>query len=436
MLVSLYFEWYLAYQGTTLILVVFLLGYFFLNRSPQRPWTQPQALRIWVLFLTVTIFPAIRGALPTNHYPSVYFDLSSGMGFSMSCWTSELKHYPNVVFGAFIIFWLGTTIARGRANIRRFFNMLAVFGALIAVHTIIQATTGIALLGSSDAAAFLAVRSGYDLGIAGSKGISRAGSFLINPDFTGTFFAIMIFVPLGLFAESTSFWAKILHMAELLIMIPALLFTYTTSAWLAAFVGLLAYVVLVGNIRYSLQIILFVSIAGIILLFGFSKQVSLLILHATDPAELALRKGVWTTGLRVTLAYPLTGVGLNNCAYLQISELYRVPAQIVPLDHPHNTYLEWAAMAGIPTLLVFLVLLACIFWQALHNWIRADSKTRSLIGVGIATAVVLSFNSWSNQGWTCPPLATLGWILLGTSASPLLLKEQCDSDTKKCTLLH
>jgi len=133
-------------------------------------------------------------------------------------------------------------------------------------------------------------------------------------------------------------------------------------------------------------------------------------------------------------AFPLTGVGLNNCAYLQVSERYRAPAQNVPLDHPHNSYIEWAAMAGIPVLLVFLVLLAAIFWQALYNWKHANARARSLIGAGIAVAVVLSFNSWSNQGWTAPPLATLGWLLLGTSSSPLLLKEQCDPDTKKYSL--
>src|SRR5258708_7490890 len=362
MLVNLYFEWYLAYQGMILILVIFLLGAFFLNRSPQRPWTQPRVLWIWALFLTLTILPAIRGAFPTNPYPNVLFDPGTRMAYPVACWTSELNHYPDVVFGAFIVFWLGTTLARGRASIRRFFNLLAVFGVLIAVHAIIQVATGITLLGSSDAANFLAIKGGFELGVPGSTGVSRAGSFFINPDFTGTFFALMIFVPLGLFVESTSFWAKILHMAEILIMILALLFTYTTSAWLASFVGLLAYVVLVGNARFRFQIILFGSIAAVILLFGFSRQVNLLIQHATDPAELSLRKGVWETGLRVIQAFPLTGVGLNNCAYLQVSERYRAPAQNVPLDHPHNSYIEWAAMAGIPVLLVFLVLLAAIFW--------------------------------------------------------------------------
>ena len=433
LLVNLYFEWYLAYEGTTLILVVFLLGAFFFNRSLQRPWTRPRALRIWALFLTLTIFPAIRGAPPVNHYPDAYFDPLSGMATTTSCWASEFNHYPDVVFGAFIVFWLGTTIARGSISIRRFFNMLAVFGVLIAVHMIIQVTTGITLLGSSDAATYLASKGNFQLGVSGSAGIGRMGSFLIQPDLTGTFFAMMIFVPLGLFVESTSFWAKVLYMAEILIMIPALLFTYTTSAWLAGFVGLIAYMLLVGDARYRFQIILFVTIAAAILLFGFPKQVNLLIQHSTDPTELSLRQGVWQTGLRVIQAFPLTGVGLNNCAYFQASERYSVLVQTSTPDHPHNSYLEWAAMAGIPALLVFLILLAFIFWQALYNWIRANSKARSLIGVGIATAIVLSFNSWSNQGWTSPPLATLGWLLLGTSSSPLLLAQN-DPDTKKCIL--
>jgi O-antigen ligase len=157
----------------------------------------------------------------------------------------------------------------------------------------------------------------------------------------------------------------------------------------------------------------------------FPSQVNLLLQHATDPSELTVRSGIWETGIRVIQAFPLTGVGLGHLAYLERS----VPYQIVPVDHPHNSYLEWGAMAGLPVLLVFLALLAFALWQALRNWVRADARTRTLLGAGIAAITALSINSWSIDGWTLPPLAATGWMILGIISSPLLRKS-LDSERK------
>jgi hypothetical protein len=43
-----------------------------------------------------------------------------------------------------------------------------------------------------------------------------------------------------------------------------------------------------------------------------------------------------------------------------------------------------------------------------------------LIGAGIAAVITLCVNSFGNQGWTLPPLAATGWLILGTISSPLL----------------
>ncbi|HEV2655403.1 MAG TPA: hypothetical protein VGT82_10605, partial [Ktedonobacteraceae bacterium] len=37
--------------------------------------------------------------------------------------------------------------------------------------------------------------------------------------------------------------------------------------------------------------------------------------------------------------------------------------------------------------------------------------------------IALSVNSISINGWTLPPLAAIGWFLLGILASPLLMRE-------------
>jgi O-antigen ligase len=134
-----------------------------------------------------------------------------------------------------------------------------------------------------------------------------------------------------------------------------------------------------------------------------------------------LRSGAWATAIRVIEAFPLTGIGLGLQNYALKAEPYRVPAQYVPLVHPHNSYLELAAMAGLPVLLIFLALLLTACWFALRNWAIADIRVRPLLAAGIAAAVALSANSVSINGWTLPPLAALGWLVLGACSSPLLM---------------
>jgi O-antigen ligase len=307
---------------------------------------------------------------------------------------------------------------------------------LIAVHTIIQATSGITLFGSSNADAYLTSVSNYRL--APGINVNRLGSFFIDPNWDGTFLAMMLFLPLGLFVESNTFLEKVLCFAEVLIILPALLFTYSAGAWVSVCGGMLVFIALVGRSRFHVQLILPISVALIMIIAWFPEQIALQVQHALRPDELPLRLGAWQTGLNLIFAYPLTGVGLSQLAYLEYSKLYQAPLQSVPLEHPHNSYLEWGAMAGLPVLLVFLALLSFALWQALRNWVRADAAARSLLGAGIAAIASLTINSWSIDAWTLAPLAATGWLILGVVSSPLLTRNRNgqEEQQKNNTVLH
>jgi O-antigen ligase len=391
--VQLYVDFYLGLHIISQVMILLLLVVYYLARSPQRPWIRPYALWLWVLFLALAIFPAIRGA--TNAY-------------------NAATYYPNIIFGALSAFWLGSVIARDTTSVGRFFKILAAFSTCLAGITLIQAMTGTLLFGSSDFEQIL---------VAPGISASRLGSFFFDPNWNGTFFAMMIFIPLGLFFKSQFFLEKVLYLAEMLIMLPALLFTYSIGAWVSAIVGAIVFTVLVGRVSYWIWISLIVTAIITALLALFPSEVTFLLRHASDPSEVSLRIGAWQTALRVIQASPLTGVGLGLDVYLQRSNPYRVPAQYVPLAHPHNSYLELAAMAGIPLLITFVALILFVFWQALCNWAQADPRNRCLFSAGIVTVIALSVNSVSINGWTLPPLAATGWLILGVISSPLLRKK-------------
>jgi hypothetical protein len=395
---SIYVDWYFGRLLDAQILTFLLLLFFYVARSPQHPWVEPRALWLWLVFLVLGIYPAIQGA-------SRLYDL----GF----------YYPNIIAGALLMFWLGTVIAKDVQSVQRFFQFLALLAALLAIHTIIQALTGKVIFGSTRFDAYIASRGDYTL-VTGLD-VHRVGSFFEDPNWNGTFLATMLFVPLGLFMGSSSVRGKVLYLAEVLLILPALLFTYSGGAWVGVFGGLVVFVILLGRTSYR---VLLCSVVGLVALLGgvfLHSQINLQLQHATNPAELSLRQGAWQTGINVIRAFPLTGVGLGFDIYLQRAEPYRVAAQYLQLSHPHNSYIELGAKAGLPLLAVFLALVSFALWQALRNRALLNNiETRLLLSGGIAAIAAFSVNSFSINGWTLPPLAAVGWIILGSMSSPLL----------------
>ena len=397
--IHLYVDWYLVYHLVAFVLVILLIVLFYRTRSSERPWILPHVLPLWLVFLILAAFPAARGALTLR-------DL--------------LLYYPSIVFGALLMFWLGALLAHDTLSIRRLFQALSFFGGLIAIHTIIQNATGKTLFGSARADAYLLTVLNHTL--APGLSVTRSGSFFNDPNWNGAFLVMMFFLALGLFVESISLWAKLLYLAEALVILPALLFTYSTASWSSLFVGMIFFIILIGRTLHRIQFIISVAIAGLILFIFFNSQILLQFQHSTNAQDLASRVALLQTAWRIIQANPLTGIGLGHANYLLLAAPYRVPMDYIPLDHPHNSYMEWAAMAGLPVLFIFLALLGTGIWLAIQNWIKADAQTRSLLGGGLALIIALSFNSWSNDCWTLPPLAAIGWLILGAISSPILKK--------------
>ncbi|HTI14698.1 MAG TPA: O-antigen ligase family protein [Dictyobacter sp.] len=395
----LYVDWYLGLHLVAPVLAIALLIFYYLLRTPSHPWTRPGISWLWGIFLIITIPPAIRGGR---------FMLYDAASF-----------YPSDILGAFLMFWLGGVVAHNKWHLRLLFLALTVFAVVLAVHTIIQATTGTILFGSSHIDDFLARSDIDNYQLAGTY-TYRSGSFFIDPNWNGAFFALAFFLPLGLFSATTILWEKCCYVGSMVVILIALMFTYSTGSWIAFLIGMFVFLIMVGKTSYRLFLPICIALVVLLVLCFFPAQVQLQLKHATANNELSLRIAVWLTAIRVVQAYPLTGVGLGHQAYLINSNAYRVVEQFVLLSHPHDSYLEWAAMAGIPVLLSFLLVLSGGLWLAWKNWLTGDRELRPLIGAGITATLVLSVNSISINGWTHFALAMIAWLIVGAVASPLV----------------
>lgn len=395
--VHLYIDFYLALHLVGILMALVLLLAYYFGRSADHPWVWPRPLWLWALFLVLTIYPAIYGG-------------------QFMAWDAA-SFYPSDVLGAFLLFWLGSIIAKDISTLRRVFQLLSIFAALVAIHTIIEATTGVFLFATAHEDLHLLTASNLD--IIGSNA-RRASSFFTDPNWNSCFLATMFFLPLGLFMECKSLLGKFLFLAEMAVILVALLFTYSNGSWVALLGGVIAFVFWVGSQRLRLTWIIFTALIALLILVLFRSQLAVQFQHASTPNELSLRLGAWETGLRVIEAFPLFGVGLGGQAYLIRANPYVVAAQAVPLPHPHDTYLQWGAMAGIPVMVIFLLLMGYAFWYSWRNWRAIDIRYRPLLGGGITALITLSVNSVSIDGWTNFAIALISWLIFGMLASPLL----------------
>ena len=389
----IYVDWYLGLGLVAQAMAIILLVVLYVTRSDQRPWRQPQALWLWLLMLIIALYPATHGV----DFPD------------------EVYYYSNVLLSAFLMFWLGQVLARDASSIKRLLNFVALFAALIALHSIIEYTTGKMLFSTSSYDAYLASVSNY--AIAYGSNVFRTGSFFVNPDSAGGFFSMTLLIPLGLFANSSSLLAKVGHLAEIALILLAVMFTYSTESWLAVGAGTFIFLLLVGKTSYRFLLLALVGCIAFVVPVLFPTQLALQLQHISAPNELLLRTGAWKTGLNVIQNFPLAGLGLGRHVYLLLADPYRVLEQYRPLDHPHNSFLEIAALGGIPLVLTFIALLLLSFWRAWRSWLKADPQTRSLIAGCIASAAALTSYSMSDAGWTLAPLLVIGWLMLGVASS-------------------
>ena len=395
--VHLYVDWYLGLAFVAQIMTVLLLLALYFAKSIQYPWEEPRASWLWILFIVLGIFPATHGI---DSLDSAYY-------------------YFNVIFSSLIMFWLGLVLARDASSVRRLFILLSIFGTLIALHTILEATTGIFLFRSTRYDAALQALSNFQLY---GTNTNRAEGFLLNPDTNGTFLAVIFFLPFGLFIESSSPLKKFFYFVEMLFVLLALLFTYSTGAWLAAIAGFGVFIVLVGRTRYRIMMTIMILIAVVVLLVFFPAQINLQFQHAGAEGELPLRIAAWQTAINVIHAKPFVGLGLGRYVYMVRSDPYRVSGQIIPLYHPQNSYLELGSLGGIPIAILFITLLLFALYLAFRNWMQSGVRIRALLAGGIAAVMGLSICSLAAAGWTCGPIGAMGWLILGSVSSTLLNK--------------
>lgn len=178
-------------------------------------------------------------------------------------------------------------------------------------------------------------------------------------------------------------WPVWLTAGAAIVMIGAVFVSGERMALILMMFGLvLAAVLQKGVLRAAIGGVLALALIGIGVVAAVDKQMMQRQFMSTAEAVTNFSHthyGVlWRNAIQLGSERPLTGVGMKNFRVVCGDSKIALPAEatkIVPPSeqdlrcgtHPHNTYLEWFSEAGIPGLILFIMMIVTLgqrFWSA------------------------------------------------------------------------
>lgn len=227
---------------------------------------------------------------------------------------------------------------------------------------------------------------------------------------------------------------KRILLVSLVLMVPALYFTYTRSALFALLLGLVALVLFLktrirGEVILSglLLGIIIISSSGVMESFSFSGRD-----EASQEESSISRKILWQAGLAIAMDNPVLGIGGDQYktvspqyigsvdpSLLQWEESRYFSYRTLGSDAVHNDFLHIWVSYGTLALAVFVWL----YFSILRNFLIAyqQSKDRFVKGLSIGLAAGLVAYSANAFYHNCLVTIPLLWIIAGFSLATVKL---------------
>jgi O-antigen ligase len=243
------------------------------------------------------------------------------------------------------------------------------------------------LISAVPATIYALVRFVYD----GGTFPARVRGLVGHPLTYGGQATLLATVAMALIARGPSRRWRIGASASLALLLPALLGTYTRSAWIAT---LVATCVIIGRTRARLLAVL-AAVVALALAFApgsYGERA----LSAFDPKSIwnVERIYMWTAGAQMFHDHPITGVGLQDLGALY--DRYRPPTSHEPHGHLHNVIVQVGATMGVIGLAALTWLLIGLFQTAGNRW--REPLGRRDLGSALRLAAVASLAAFVTAG--------------------------------------
>jgi putative inorganic carbon (HCO3(-)) transporter len=207
---------------------------------------------------------------------------------------------------------------------------------------------------------------------------------------------------LGLLAAHRRPWNIVgaLALAPIVLMLVLL---QSRGSWLAVLMGLVVYATLYR--RWILPLVPLVLLGGLWLNNTFGEPVPAAAIDGAEQSVITMgdRTGIWSEGLRLLSAAPLTGIGINGFSVLGAPQLGRGSGEYVLRNsHAHNLFLELALDLGVIGLISFVGILGITLvaaWRVYRSAPVGSIARALVIGLLGAFTVIITHGLFDTIFW-------------------------------------
>ena len=234
------------------------------------------------------------------------------------------------------------------------------------------------------------------------------GVFGINPNAVALYLGPIAAVAAGFVLFATTWNARWVASAVLVIVLPALACTLSRGALLAGAVLAVVAVLSVRNTRLRLGL-LAAAIAGGLALSQV-PFVAARLANQLDPhhSTLVLREAIWSVTLRMLHDHPLFGAGISG--YQTVMKLYRT-SNLHPEPYAHNIFLTTWSEVGLVGVAAFTIILLGLLWRAWREFDSAPDLYRPLLWGIFGAWVVFIVHGLVDSPYWKNDLSLEFWIL-------------------------
>lgn len=207
-----------------------------------------------------------------------------------------------------------------------------------------------------------------------------------------------------------------------IVLLAALLFTFSRGAWFAIAVAVVAILLALRRIP-RLAMVVGLAVVVLLGLVGGGK-----IVHAINSGHsqtVQRRLEIWRSSLRMIRDHPLVGVGPDNFLryYAPVHQAYAPckgkgymePAAAAEpcLSHPHDEFLDFWLSTGLLGLVSFLWL-EVAFWRSSFQLLPKQDRVGRVWLVGVMGAMLAALlHGLVDNSYFLPDLAIFFWVMAG-----------------------
>lgn len=369
----------------------------------------------FLVLLGVLAFSLLRGWRPV--FPPLGVVLAAGactLCAILAAFFSSAPAASVVVAGRIVsvvlLLWITVALSDEPDFILKSLMALLFAGVLCALLGIYQTATGETLAGLGQYGYFgrmieLCQETEY-----GAATVVRAGATFDHPNVFGTF--LIGLLPTALyfaFSHRSRLW-RYVYSGVLVLLLVALVYTFSRSAWLGGGMGILVVIALNRSIGFRTAglLIAIALIVGVVMLPRDAKCVLLNRSGSTQSYDVG-RLYSWHTAAKMIASHPVLGVGLGRfhasySDYAGEGEVYRQN----PLHHmdAHNTFLDVGAEGGLLSLAAFTTFLFLVL-RLLLRLLSSDRGSVALPLFAGCLAILVQSMLQSLQ------YEEIWWVLMG-----------------------